>query len=183
MTIRELIEEQRRRMSSANPAERLAAALLIPGELTKRLDKLDDHEIGQLLDDEVGAKLNLFAPESTVCDAAVTRLRRRAKGLPKRNAGSVRPRATNKRRNSTRMKTAAIYVRVSTADQHVESQLYDLREFAASGATRSCGSIRDRGVSGKRARRPGSGRAHRGCAARRNSLSCSSLRSTGSREV
>jgi DNA invertase Pin-like site-specific DNA recombinase len=26
---------------------------------------------------------------------------------------------------------AAIYVRVSTADQHVESQLYDLRELAA----------------------------------------------------
>ncbi len=29
------------------------------------------------------------------------------------------------------MKKAAIYVRVSTADQHVESQLYDLRELAA----------------------------------------------------
>ena len=65
-------------MNSANPAERLVAALLIPSELTKRLDKLDDREIGQLLDDEVGAKLNLFGPESTVCEAAVTRLRRRA---------------------------------------------------------------------------------------------------------
>jgi hypothetical protein len=64
-------------MNSANPAERLAAALLIRGELTKQLDKLYDHEIGQLLDDEIGAKLNLFGPESTVCDAAVTRLRRR----------------------------------------------------------------------------------------------------------
>ena len=28
-------------------------------------------------------------------------------------------------------KTAAIYVRVSTPDQHVESQLYDLRELAS----------------------------------------------------
>jgi DNA invertase Pin-like site-specific DNA recombinase len=28
------------------------------------------------------------------------------------------------------MKKAGIYVRVSTADQHVESQLYDLRELA-----------------------------------------------------
>jgi hypothetical protein len=92
LTIRELIEEQRRRMNSANPAERLAAALLIPGELTKRLNKLDDHEIGQLLDDEVGAKLNLFAPESTVCDAAVTRLRRRAKGLSKRKGFGIRRR-------------------------------------------------------------------------------------------
>jgi hypothetical protein len=78
LTIRELIEEQRRRVNSANPVERLAAVLLIRGELTRRLDKLNDHEISQLLDDEVGAKLNLFAPESTVCDAAVTRLRRRA---------------------------------------------------------------------------------------------------------
>ena len=71
-------------MNSANPAERLAAVLLIRGELTKRLDTLNDHEIGQLLDDEVGAKLNLFGPESTVCDEAVTRLRRRIKGLPER---------------------------------------------------------------------------------------------------
>jgi len=78
LTIRELIEEQQRRLNSANPAERLAAALLIRGELAKRLDQLNDLEIGQLLDDEVGAKLNLFAPESTVCDVAVTRLRRRA---------------------------------------------------------------------------------------------------------
>jgi hypothetical protein len=92
VTIRELIEEQRRRMNSANPRERLAAVLLIPGELTKRLDKLDDHEIGQLLDDEVGARLNVFAPESTVCDAAVTRLRRRAKGLSKRKGFRIRGR-------------------------------------------------------------------------------------------
>ena len=85
MTILELIEEQRRRVNSANPVERLAAALLIRGELTKRLDKLNDHEIGQLLDDEVGAKVNLFGPESTVCDAAVTRLRGRTNGKDKLN--------------------------------------------------------------------------------------------------
>jgi len=92
LRIRELIAEQRRRLGSANPAERLAAALLIPGELTKRLDKLDDHEIGQLLDDEVGEKLNLFGPESTVCDAAVTRLRGRTKGLSKRKGFGIRRR-------------------------------------------------------------------------------------------
>jgi hypothetical protein len=86
------MEAQRRRMNFANPAERLAAALLIRGELTKRLDKLDDHEIGQLLDDEVAAKLNLFAPESTVCDAAVTRLRRRAEGLSKRRGFGIQRR-------------------------------------------------------------------------------------------
>jgi hypothetical protein len=92
VTILELIEEQRRRMNSANPAERLAAVLLIRGELTKRLDTLNDHEISQLLDDEVGAKLNLFGPESTVCDAAVTRLRRRIKGTPEGKRFGIRHR-------------------------------------------------------------------------------------------
>jgi hypothetical protein len=78
LTIRDLIEEQRRRMNSGNPMERLAAALLIPNELTKRLNMMSDREIGQLLDDEVGARLGVFAPESTICHAAVIRLRRRA---------------------------------------------------------------------------------------------------------
>jgi hypothetical protein len=90
LTIRELIEEQRRRLLSANPAERLAAALLIPSELTKRLSKLDDREIGDLLDEQIGAKLNIVGPESTVCDAAVTRLRRRIKGLPERKRFGIR---------------------------------------------------------------------------------------------
>src|ERR1700733_10011934 len=52
------------------------------------------------------------------------------------------------------MKKAAIYVRVSTPDQHVESQLYDLREFAAKGYE-IVHEYEDRGVSGKNARRPG----------------------------
>lgn len=50
---------------------------------------------------------------------------------------------------------AAIYVRVSTADQHVESQLYDLRELAAQRGLDVVQEYRDSGVSGKRARRPG----------------------------
>jgi DNA invertase Pin-like site-specific DNA recombinase len=49
---------------------------------------------------------------------------------------------------------AAIYVRVSTADQHVESQLYDLREFAAKRGFEVVKEYRDCGVSGRRARRP-----------------------------
>ena len=53
------------------------------------------------------------------------------------------------------MKTAAIYVRVSTADQHVESQLYDLRELATQRGLVVVQEYRDIGVSGKRARRPG----------------------------
>src|SRR5208282_5503924 len=50
---------------------------------------------------------------------------------------------------------AAIYVRVSTADQHVESQLYDLREFAAQRNFSVVKEYEDRGVSGSKARRPG----------------------------
>ena len=75
MTIGELIAEQRRRMRSSNPAERLAAALLIPGVLAQRLRELSDFNLGQLLEDEVWSNLNLLAPESTICLAAVDRLR------------------------------------------------------------------------------------------------------------
>lgn len=75
MTIAELIENQRRRLNSRNPVERLAAALLIPGVLRKRLNHLRDRQIGQLLLDEVWSKLNLWGPESTVCLEAADRLR------------------------------------------------------------------------------------------------------------
>jgi len=50
---------------------------------------------------------------------------------------------------------AAIYVRVSTADQHVESQLYDLRELAEKRGFEVTQEYSDCGVSGRRARRPG----------------------------
>ena len=53
------------------------------------------------------------------------------------------------------MKTAAIYVRVSTADQRVESQLYDLRELAVTKGFKVGKEYQDCGVSGRRARRPG----------------------------
>jgi DNA invertase Pin-like site-specific DNA recombinase len=53
------------------------------------------------------------------------------------------------------MKRAAIYVRVSTPDQHVESQLYDLRELAAQRGFEVIHEYEDRGVCGKKARRPG----------------------------
>jgi DNA invertase Pin-like site-specific DNA recombinase len=53
------------------------------------------------------------------------------------------------------MKKAAIYVRVSTLDQHVESQLNDLRELAAQRGFEVVHEYEDRGVSGQKARRPG----------------------------
>jgi hypothetical protein len=76
LTIRELIEEQRKRGRSRNPAERLAAALLIPAELSRRLRLLDNSQIAQLLDDEVCANMSILAPEATVCVEAALRLRR-----------------------------------------------------------------------------------------------------------
>lgn len=53
------------------------------------------------------------------------------------------------------MKKVAIYVRVSTADQHVETQLYDLRELAKHRGLYIVKEYEDRGVSGSKARRPG----------------------------
>jgi DNA invertase Pin-like site-specific DNA recombinase len=53
------------------------------------------------------------------------------------------------------MKKIAIYVRVSSPDQHVESQLYDLRELAAQKGFDVVHEYEDRGVCGQKARRPG----------------------------
>jgi DNA invertase Pin-like site-specific DNA recombinase len=53
------------------------------------------------------------------------------------------------------MKKAAIYARVSSFDQHIETQLFDLREFAAQRGYEVMGIYEDRGVCGKKARRPG----------------------------
>ena len=74
MTILELIAEQRRRMRSAIPSGRFAAALLIPGVLAERLRELSDFNLWQLLDQEVCSNLSLFAPELTVCMEAADRL-------------------------------------------------------------------------------------------------------------
>ena len=79
MTIRELIDEQRRRLGSSNRMERFAAALLIPAVLAERLAGLADRQVGQLLLDEVWPCLSSLAPESTICLHAVDRLR----GSPK----------------------------------------------------------------------------------------------------
>ena len=53
------------------------------------------------------------------------------------------------------MKNAAIYARVSTPDQHVEPQLYDLRKLAAQRGFEVVEEYCDRGFSGSKARRPG----------------------------
>ena len=53
------------------------------------------------------------------------------------------------------MKRAAIYARVSTAEQHVETQLYDLRQLAAQRGFEVVAEYTDSGISGTKARRPG----------------------------
>ena len=53
------------------------------------------------------------------------------------------------------MKKAAIYCRVSTSAQRVESQLYDLRELAAQRGIEVVAEYQDCGISGSKARRPG----------------------------
>lgn len=63
-------------MRSGNRAERLAAALLIPAFLARRLRRLDDRQLGQLLEDEVFANFDLLAPEATISLVAADRLRR-----------------------------------------------------------------------------------------------------------
>jgi hypothetical protein len=45
------MDEQPKRVRCGNPAERFAAALLIPAELSTRLGLLSDSQIGQLLDE------------------------------------------------------------------------------------------------------------------------------------
>jgi len=73
VTIRQLLQEQRRR-ASGNPAERFAAALLIPGALAKRLPFIGDPELGMLLEDEVCPNLSLLLPDATICMEAARRL-------------------------------------------------------------------------------------------------------------
>ena len=52
------------------------------------------------------------------------------------------------------MRRAAIYLRVSTLDQHPETQLYDLQQLAAQRQFEIVGTYEDR-ISGAKARRPG----------------------------
>ena len=52
------------------------------------------------------------------------------------------------------MKRAALYMRVSTVDQHPETQLFDLRQMAAQRGYQIIREYTDR-ISGAKAKRPG----------------------------
>lgn len=68
------MEEQRRCLRSANQAERFAAALLIPAEVSRRLRSLTDLQVGRLLEREVCTRMSLLVPELTICTEAAQRL-------------------------------------------------------------------------------------------------------------
>ena len=53
------------------------------------------------------------------------------------------------------MKRAVLYARVSTPDQHVETQLYDLRKLATQRSWEIVHEYCDRGISGSKGKRPG----------------------------
>jgi DNA invertase Pin-like site-specific DNA recombinase len=53
------------------------------------------------------------------------------------------------------MRKAAIYARVSTPDQHVESQIYDLRDLAGKRGYTVIREFQDRGISGSKSQRAG----------------------------
>ena len=82
MTIPELMEVQRKLVRSSDLAERLAAALLMPGLLRERLRELDDFGLGQILDSEVCSGLSVLAPELTVAMEAADRLCRHRADKP-----------------------------------------------------------------------------------------------------
>ena len=63
------------------------------------------------------------------------------------------------------MKRAAIYMRVSTVDQHPETQLLDLRQMAAQRGYEIVHEYTDR-ISGTKAKRPGLDEMMRGCSPR-----------------
>jgi DNA invertase Pin-like site-specific DNA recombinase len=52
-------------------------------------------------------------------------------------------------------KRAGVYARVSTHDQHIETQLYQLRDLAVKRGYEVVVEYADRGISGAKARRPG----------------------------
>jgi DNA invertase Pin-like site-specific DNA recombinase len=53
------------------------------------------------------------------------------------------------------MKRVALYCRVSTPDQHLDNQLFQLRDLAAKRGYQIVREYTDKGVSGAKARRPG----------------------------
>ena len=99
--------------------------------------------IGRLMSTYVLDDMNVFGPELTICQAATERLLHSSPTLVK-----------NEKENLPPMKRAAVYVRVSTVDQHPETQLREIRGFAVQRGFHIVQEYTDHGFSGTKARRP-----------------------------
>jgi hypothetical protein len=69
-----LIEEQRSLAHSKNPFERVVGSLCLAALLKERLAALTDAAVGQLMSRYVLDDLNVFSPETTICEVATERL-------------------------------------------------------------------------------------------------------------
>ena len=69
-----LIEEQRTLAHSSNPIERVIGTLCLASLLKERLAALPDAAVGQLMSRYVLDDLNVFSPETTICEVATERL-------------------------------------------------------------------------------------------------------------
>src|SRR5882672_308635 len=93
--------------------------------------------------------------ESALSNSANTRIPEAMPLLPARQSGFLK--SYEDRRFESQgedMKKAAIYARVSTPDQHLETQLYDLRKLAAQRGFEVVREYCDRGISGSKTKRP-----------------------------
>jgi hypothetical protein len=69
-----MIEAQRKLTHSKEPYERVVGVLCVAGMLKKRLARLNDEELGQLLVEYVSNELTMFSPEAAICEEAAQRL-------------------------------------------------------------------------------------------------------------
>ena len=69
-----LIEAQRKLTRSKEPYERVVGVLCVSGMLKKRLVRLSDEELGQLLVEYVSNELTMFSPEVAICEEAAQRM-------------------------------------------------------------------------------------------------------------
>lgn len=72
--IEDLIEEQRRLARSKTFFERVVGTFCVAALLRERLAALTDVAVGQLTSRYVLNDLNLFSPETTICEVATERL-------------------------------------------------------------------------------------------------------------
>ena len=80
MSVRRLIDLQRRLLQSKSPFVRRIGTLLAAGALDRHLAELSDKQIGELLRDDVGNDLGVLQPEAIICHQATRRLFRSVHG-------------------------------------------------------------------------------------------------------